>query len=725
MEVFRSRKEIINSLTENVSNIFNEGKTLAIKYGGVLLDLHLIYAILEKVKNSSPETRKGFRELKTELEKLKNKNKVLSVPKATQKILNSAIDLAQAEGKKRAELRHLIEALRIDSTAAKKYTKYCKPNEVNKTINEQKKKDSALPGSARLILDRLGTNLTEEVLQPGHLPVIGREAEIEAVLETLCRYIKNNPLIIGRAGVGKTALVKAVAEQIAKGNVPSRLKGKIIYEVNRNLLLSGVKYIGDIERQMRDLIKAVDETDGKVILFFDEIHTLFAAGGMEGKGDVANLIKSALGNNKITVIGATTSEEYYRHFQKDEALTRRFNALLLNEPSIEMLKEILFKIKSEFEDFHQLKIGKELIPEIIRMSKMFIPQRAFPDKAIDLLDRSCAKASTKGKKKLELKTVRKTIATITGLPLKLLEKDLRNYYVKLPKFLKTKVFGQSEAIEKVSRIIKLTKLELDPNPERPDGIFLFYGPPGVGKYELAQGLAKYLYGSELKIKTFDLSEYTQEHYIAQLIGSPPGYIGYGERGLLVKTVADNPHSLLIFKNVENTHVSIINFLKQAFSSGKFVDASGMEHFLSTITIVFIYSAFSGKTSKKLVGFIQSEDEFNQEKTSFPYNLVSLMSIFDELVEFKPLDKKAIEEIIKTKLMTLKSKIKKDFKTELEIDSHFVGTLAENAFKSKAFGSFVNDFIKKKLTIPLIDFIIEHEEKKLIKVILNKKDVEFK
>ncbi len=725
MEVFRSRKEVISSLNENVSNIFNEGRTLALKYGGVLKDLHLIYAILEKVKDSSPEAKKGFKELKKELEKLKNDNKVLSVPKETQKILNSAIDLAQAEGKTRAELRHLIEALRINGRSAKKYTKYCKPEEVNKTINEKKKKVSDLPGSARLLLDRLGTNLTEEVLQPGHLHVVGRESEIEAVLETLCRYIKNNPLIIGRAGVGKTALVKAVAEQIAKGNVPPRLKGKIVYEINRNLLLSGVKFIGDIERQMRDLIKAVDETDGKVILFFDEIHTLFAAGGMEGKGDVANLIKSALGNNKITVIGATTSEEYYQHFQKDEALTRRFNALLLNEPSLEMLTEILLRIKSDFEDFHQIKIGKELIPEIIRMSKMFIPQRAFPDKAIDLLDRACAKDSTKGQKKLELKTLRKTIATITGLPLKLLEKDLRNYYVKLPKFLKTKVFGQSEAIEKVSRIIKLTKLELDPNPERPDGIFLFYGPPGVGKDELAQGLAKYLYGSELKIKTFDLSEYTQEHYIAQLIGSPPGYIGYGERGLLVKTVADNPHSLLIFKNVENTHVSIINFLKQAFSSGKFVDASGMEHFLSTITIVFMYSAFSGKTSKKLVGFIQSEDEFDQEKTSFPYNLVSLMSIFDELVEFKPLDKKATAEIVKSKLMNLKSKIKKDFKTELEIDSHFVGTLADKAFKSKAFGSFINDFIKKKLTIPLIDFIIEHEEKKLIKVILNKNEVEFK
>ncbi|MDD3626461.1 MAG: AAA family ATPase, partial [bacterium] len=611
--------------------------------------------------------------------------------------------------------------------SGKKYVDKIPPDSLDKVTSKRAEEESkyALPDKLKQVLDRLGTNLTQEVLAPDHLPVIGREAEIEAVFETLCRYIKNNPLIIGRAGVGKTALVKAVAEQIAKDNVPERLKGKIIYEVNRNLLVSGVKYIGDVERVIGELISAVKESGGRVILFFDEIHTLFSAGGLEGKGDIANLIKAALGNNEITVIGATTSEEYYRHFQKDEALTRRFNPLLLHEPTVEMMQEILSRIKKNFEGFHQIEISNEITPEIIRLSKMFIPQRAFPDKAIDLMDRSCAKAAAKGAKILGLDTVKKTIATMTGLPIKLLEKDLKEYYLKLPQYLKTRVFGQNEAIEKVSRIIKLTKLELDPNPERPDGIFLFAGPGGVGKYEMSYGIAEYLYGSASKVTVFDLSEYTQEHYIAQLIGSPPGYVGYGERGMLVKTVEDHPHSLLIFKNCENTHISIMNFIKEALLSGKFFDASGIEHFLSTITVIFMIDTQTEKFIKKTMGFIKSEEVITEESKNYPVNLMSILPIFDELIEFRVLDKDAIEEIIKSRLIVLKDKIKHDFKKELEIDDNFINILTEDAFKSGQFGYYVDDFIKRFVTMPLIDFIVEHDTKNSIKVLLNdKKEVQF-
>lgn len=722
MSKFRSRKVILESLAPEVLTIFNEGKDVALEYGGKLKDIHIIFAMLKRVKDVSEKHMMEFTKLKKQLEKQKKNSESITVPKETQKILNVSIDIAETEGKQKVELKHLLASFMQTSPQVREYLDYCNETKIQETFKKDEKSEfkTDLKPGLKSVFDKYGRNLTEEVFRPENLPVIGRELETEAVLETLCRLIKNNPLIIGRAGVGKTALVRAVAEKIAKGKVSKRLKGKIIYEINRNMLISGIKYVGDIERRLQELVNAVKNSNRKVILFIDEIHTIFAAGGMEGKGDVANLLKAALGNNEITVIGATTSEEYYRHFQKDEALTRRFNPILLNEPSLEMLEEILRRIKDKFEEFHQIKINDEVLPEIIRLSHMFIPQRAFPDKAIDLLDRSCAKASAKSLENLEPEIIQKTISSMTGLPLKLLTKNLKKYYLALSKFLKDRVVGQNEAIEKVSRIIKLTKLELDPNPERPDGIFLFYGPPGVGKYELAKNLADYLYGSELKITEFDMSEFTQDHYISQLIGSPPGYVGYGERGSLVKTVEDNPHSLIIFKNVDPAHISIINFLKEALNAGKFYDAQGVEHFISNITVIFILNKQIHQQAKEQVGFIKNETE-SESDLALSFNLMNLLPVFDELVEFKPLEIKSIKEIIKTKLVKLKKKIKDDFSTELEINDNLTDILAKNAFESEKFGLFVDNFMKRKLTMPLIDFIVENDNLKNVKIDMNQEN----
>ncbi len=683
----------------DLQDLYRNAKALAKRRGGVLTPHHMLLALVEVYGLECPIKGK----LQDYLDRRFGRARApkVRVPKDTQEIFAKAVELARASGDDFARIEHFVEACKLLGLEGITKAELAKlKNEYLASLKKRVKVRVAVPE----VLLKYGRNLTELALSPASMPVIGREKEISAVIETLCRRIKNNPLLIGKAGVGKTAIVRAVAARLGLGQVPERLKGKIVFEIIRSNLVSGAAYYGEIEKRVKEIVEAV-KANPDIILFIDEIHTIVAAGGKEGLGDVANLLKAALGSGEITVIGATTTEEYYRYFAQDEALARRFNAILVDEPSPEDTLRILKGLKPDFERFHGVRIPDEVLAEVVRLTDVFIPQRSFPDKAIDLLDRALAKAAIRGDEELDSDLVSATIAEMSGLSPKVIRRDPKEFYAHLADYLKRRVVGQAEAAEQIARVIKISKLRLDLKPERPDGVFAFVGPPGVGKREMALAIAEYVYGSEEKLLEFDMSQFTEDHHIARLIGSPPGYVGYGERGLLVKAAQDNPHSVLYFRNVDLAHPSIVSFLTQVFSDGRFVDAAGRLVSLSTCTIIVTMSGVGYSVSrKKAVGFIKDE-EAGQLTVKLNPALEELAPSLDAIVLFSPLSLEDLKEITRRKLRRHLQELHDKFGLEAKFSEKVVDRIAERALESGRFGDEVVSIIEAEIMDKLVELVL--------------------
>ncbi|HWC76935.1 MAG TPA: ATP-dependent Clp protease ATP-binding subunit, partial [Blastocatellia bacterium] len=527
--------------------------------------------------------------------------------------------------------------------------------------------------TARPLAGPLGdycADLAEESRLASAHPFIGRDREITAVLETLCRKLKNNPLLIGKPGVGKSALVAAVSARLSEGKVPARLRGKRILEVSRLRLLADARFAGEIEDRLKKLLEEVRRA-GDCILFFDEIHNLLTAGGSGGTGDVANLLKTSLSKGEITCIGATTLAEYYKYIARDEALARRFSTITIDEPSLDETRRILALTRPAFESYHGVGIDDEVIHLIVDMADRYLHSRCFPDKAFDLLDRSAAKATLAGEERLTRDTVTETLSETTGLPLEIMDEDPADRLNRLEEFLNSQVPGQQRAARDVARVARIAKLKLELRPEKPDGVFLFVGPEGVGKHEMAAALARFLYGSTLKMIEFDMSQFTEAHAISRLVGAEPGYVGYGDRsGLLSKAAEDSPHSVLYFRNIDLSHAVVQQFLGEAFEQGRFTDAAGTRISLSNVTIVMSLSQISESHKLTQMGFSARKDDEEQQRASQPRantgglgrergqgGLVeSLAATIDEVVEFQVLDREATRRIIAERLEALGARL---------------------------------------------------------------------
>ncbi len=683
----------------DLQDLYRAAKALAKRRGGVLTPHHMLLALLEIYELECPIKEK----LQTFLDRRfgRARSAKVRIPKETQEVFVKALEIAKASGSDFARIEHFIDACRelgLEGVSKAELSKL--KTEYLAALKKHVKVKVAVPEA----LLKYGRNLTELALSPASMPVIDREKEISAVIETLCRRIKNNPLLIGKAGVGKTAIVRAVAGRLGLGQVPERLKGKIIFEILRSNLVSGAAYYGEIEKRVKEIVETV-KANPDIILFIDEIHTIIAAGGKEGLGDVANLLKAALGSGEITVIGATTTEEYYRYFAQDEALARRFNAILVDEPSPEDTLLILRGLKPDFERFHGVKIPDEVLEEIVRLTDVFIPQRSFPDKAIDLLDRALAKAAIRGEDALSVDLVSATIAEMSGLSPKVIRRDPKEFYAHLADYLKRRVVGQDEAAEQIARIIKIAKLRLDLKPERPDGVFAFVGPPGVGKREMALAIAEYVYGSEDKLIEFDMSQFTEDHHISRLIGSPPGYVGYGERGMLVKAAQDNPHSVLYFRNLDLAHPSIASFLAQVFADGRFVDAAGRLVSLSTCTVIITMSGVGYSVSRrKAVGFIKDQ-EAGELTVRLNPTLEELAPSLDAIVLFRPLSLEHLEEIARRKLRRHFHELQEKFGLEVEFSEELVKLIAKRAQESGNFGDEVVSIIETEIMDKLVELVL--------------------
>ena len=437
------------------------------------------------------------------------------------------------------------------------------------------------------ILDQYSRDLTLIAGGGGTDPVVGREREISRVIQILSRRTKNNPVLVGEPGVGKTAVAEALARRVARGEVPDTLKNRRIVTLDLASMLAGTKYRGDFEDRVKCIIKEVQRA-GDVIVFIDELHTIVGAGSAEGAIDAANILKPALGRGEIQVIGATTPEEYRKHIEKDAALERRFQPVSVPEPDGECCERMLLALRGSLEAHHGLRITDEAVSAAIRLSTRYICDRYLPDKAIDLLDEAASRVRVEGspaRTQVEASDVAEVVSAWTGVPASAITEPESERLLRLEEALHRRVVGQDEAVSAVARAIRRGRVGLA-DPRRPLGSFLFLGPTGVGKTELCRALAEAVYGDEEALIRLDMSEYMEKHAVSKLIGSPPGYVGYGEGGQLTERVRRRPWSVVLFDEIEKAHEDVYNLLLQIMEDGRLTDSEGRRaDFRSTIVVM--------------------------------------------------------------------------------------------------------------------------------------------
>jgi ATP-dependent Clp protease ATP-binding subunit ClpA len=535
-------------------------------------------------------------------------------------------------------------------------------------------------------------------------PLIGRELELERVIQVLCRRRKNNPLLVGEAGVGKTAIAEGLAWRINEGNVPELLKDYVVYSLDMGNLLAGTKYRGDFEQRLKAVLKQLTENP-KSILFIDEIHTIIGAGAASGGTlDASNLLKPALSTGALKCIGATTYNEYRVIFEKDHALSRRFQKIDVPEPSIAETIEILKGLKSRFEQHHGVKYAPAALTTAAELSARFINDRHLPDKAIDVIDEAGAAQKilpkSKQKKVISKTEIEEIVAKIARIPAKSVSSDDRNALKTLDRDLKNVVFGQNQAIDALTAAIRMARSGLG-NPRKPIGNFLFSGPTGVGKTEVARQLA-YCLGTELL--RFDMSEYMERHAVSRLIGAPPGYIGFDQGGQLTESITKHPYSVLLLDEIEKAHPDIFNILLQVMDHGTLTDNNGRKADFRNVIIVMTTNAGADQLSKNSIGFRDSKqagDEFESIKRMFTPEFRNRL---DATISFASLDHDVILRVVDKFLLELEAQLHEK-KVEASFTTKLKEFLAKKGFDpqmgARPMSRLIQDTIRKALADELL------------------------
>ena len=514
------------------------------------------------------------------------------------------------------------------------------------------------------LLDANSTNLTEKAKSGAVDPVVGRENEEERLISILLRRSKNNPCLVGEAGVGKTAVVESVASRIASGDVPDGLKGKRIMSVELSSIVAGTKYRGEFEEKIKNILEEVKNASD-VILFIDELHTIVGAGGAEGAIDASNILKPALARGEIRIIGATTFKEYRETIERDRALERRFQPLHINEPSNDDCEKMLFGLREKYESFHNVSISDEAIKSAISLSARYIPDRMLPDKAIDLIDEASAlkRIQIKGKKKQKIlaEDIEAVIERKTGIPITNPDMNEKNRLANLEQLLKKRIVGQDFAISSICNAMRRARLGVR-SGTRPSASFLFVGGQGVGKTESAKVLAESVFNGKNSFIRFDMSEFSEPHSISKLIGSPPGYVGYDVGGALTERVRRNPYSLLLFDEIEKADISVRALLLQLLDEGTLTDSNGQTvRFDNTVVIM----TANVKAPSGGIGFGDTSASMNALKELPP----EFADRVDETVFFRPLDNDGLIEVAKRNLDELAARLF-DMGVEAEFSSDF-------------------------------------------------------
>ncbi|MBN1934825.1 MAG: ATP-dependent Clp protease ATP-binding subunit [Anaerolineae bacterium] len=537
------------------------------------------------------------------------------------------------------------------------------------SVSEEAPSEPAQPESTLAVkhkptptLDRYSRDLTQLALKGELYPVIGRDREIAATIEILCRQMKRNPILVGEPGVGKTALAEGLAQRIVEGNVPPQLQDKRLIELSISSLVAGASQIGEFEKRLRKLISEVKEAED-VILFIDEAHALMGAGGMYGLQDAATILKPALARGDIVCIGSTTTHEYRKYIEKDGALARRFQPVRVEEPDRADVLRILETLKPRFEGHFGVDIPDDLLPQTYDLARNYLKNRYFPDKAIDLLERATSRAMLTsgtspddwGEPTLTIDTMLSVLSDITGIPLEKLDQGEMERYLRMEEILRQRVIGQEQAIQTVSSLIRLTKRRLDLEPKRPDGVFLFIGPAGVGKTELAKALTEFLFGDEERLIRLDMSEFSSEFTVSRLIGSPPGYVGYDQGGQLTEQVHQQPFCVILLDEIEKAHQAVLDLFLQVFDDGHLTDAQGRTVHFSDATIIMTSNLASDLWLRRRMGFGEGDDAQVQVTEEAVMDVLrrklssEFLSRVDEVAIFRPLQDRAVAEIARAKL----------------------------------------------------------------------------
>lgn len=556
----------------------------------------------------------------------------------------------------------------------------------------------------REALDAYCINLNNKAINGKIDPLIGRESEVERTIQVLCRRSKNNPLYVGDPGVGKTAIAEGLARRITEGDVPEVLKNATIYALDMGSLLAGTRYRGDFEERIKAVLTELQAIEGSV-LFIDEIHTVIGAGATSGGAmDASNLLKPSLSSGSLRCIGSTTYKEYRNHFEKDRALVRRFQKIDVNEPNIEDAIRILKGLKPYYEEHHKVTYSEEAIRAAVELSARYIGDRKLPDKAIDVIDEAGAAQmllpEDKRKKVIGLSDIESTVSKIARIPPKTISKDDKEALANLERDLRTLVFGQDQAIEALTSAIKLSRAGLR-EPEKPIGSYLFSGPTGVGKTEVARQLAKSL-GVELT--RFDMSEYMERHSVSRLIGAPPGYVGFDQGGMLTDKIDQHPHSVVLLDEIEKAHPDLFNILLQVMDYGKITDNNGKTVDCRNIILIMTTNAGASDMAKATVGFERTVREGDDEEAINRTFTPEFRNRLDAVIPFKALSPATIGRVVDKFIMQLEAQLG-DRGVTIELTSEARQWLGKKGYDpamgARPLGRVIQEHVKKPLAEELL------------------------
>jgi ATP-dependent Clp protease ATP-binding subunit ClpA len=559
-------------------------------------------------------------------------------------------------------------------------------------------------GAEPSALERFTSNLNE-LAEAGKIdPLIGRELEIERTVQILCRRRKNNPLFVGEAGVGKTALAEGLARLIVEGKVPDVLADCTIYALDMGSLIAGTKYRGDFEKRLKGVVAELKKQPG-AILFIDEIHTVIGAGAASGGVmDASNLIKPVLANGELRCIGSTTYTEYRGIFEKDHALARRFQKIDVTEPSIAETIEILRGLKSRFEEHHGVAYDDEALKAAVELSAKHINDRHLPDKAIDVIDEAGANCrlqpAEQRKTRVDVELIQNIVAKMARIPPKTVSASDRDQLRHLERDLKLVIFGQDPAIEALASAIKMSRSGLA-DERKPVGAFLFSGPTGVGKTEVTRQLALTM-GVELI--RFDMSEYMERHTVSRLIGAPPGYVGFDQGGLLTEAITKNPHCVLLFDEIEKAHPEVFNLLLQVMDHGTLTDNNGRKADFRNVTIVMTTNAGAQEMSRASVGFTQQDHSSDAMEVIKRIFSPEFRNRLDAIIQFKPLDQKSVARVVDKLIIELEAQLDKNNVT-IELEPAARNWIAERGYDEKMGARPMARVIQEHIKRPLAEELL--------------------
>jgi ATP-dependent Clp protease ATP-binding subunit ClpA len=561
---------------------------------------------------------------------------------------------------------------------------------------DKKKKESALEAYC--------VNLNRKARDGRIDPLIGREAEVQRTIQILCRRQKNNPLLVGEPGVGKTAIAEGLALKIIRGEVPEVLEDATVFSLDMGTLLAGTRYRGDFEERLKQVMKEIEQHP-KAIMFIDEIHTVIGAGATSGGAmDASNLLKPALASGSLRCIGSTTYKEYRQYFEKDRALVRRFQKIDVNEPSIPDTIEILKGLKPYFEEFHKLRYTNDAIKAAVELSARYIHDRKLPDKAIDVIDETGASqmlvTEAKRKKTIGVKEIEAAVATMARIPAKTVSKDDAEVLRNLETTLKRTVYGQEKAIEALSSSIKLARAGLR-DGEKPIGCYLFAGPTGVGKTEVARQLASSL-GVELV--RFDMSEYMERHTVSRLIGAPPGYVGFDQGGLLTDQIDQHPHCVLLLDEIEKAHPDLFNILLQVMDHGKLTDNNGKQVDFRNVILIMTTNAGAADLAKSAYGFTRSKREGDDQEAINKLFAPEFRNRLDATISFGHLPKTVVARVVDKFVLQLEAQLA-DRNVTIELSDEARDWLVENGYDEAMGARPMARLIQQTIKTPLADEVL--------------------